>query len=85
MNKIFVIKDKKLDSYGRIIEARNEQEMIRSFTEMLNNPQHKDNNLVKHSQDFDLYEIGSVNTETAKITALDSPRHHFCLEDLKML
>lgn len=82
--KLFSIKDIKIDAWGPLFEARNANEVNRSLTALVNDEKQKENQLYKHPQDFELYEVGEKNEDTGVVTGLTSPKQHFCLGNLKI-
>lgn len=80
---LYSLKDKKLNTFGATIEAPNQEEWKKSYISLLRRADQKDNPIVAHAHDFDLYELGKVNKDTGTLIPHDSPLHCFCLEDLK--
>lgn len=81
--KLFALKDKKLDTYGVTVEAPSSEDWKKSYITLIRKKEHETNPIVAHAQDFDLYELGTVNKDSGKVIGHDSPIHCFCLEDLK--
>lgn len=80
---LYAVKDKKLETFLPTVECPNAEEWKKSYIQLARSDKHKENALVMHAQDFDLYQLGTVNKNNGKITGLDSPLHCFNLEDLK--
>ena len=81
--KLFAIKDIKIESFGPIFEAKNINEVNRSLTALVNDEKQKENQLCKHPQDFEVYEVGQKDPDSGVVTGLTSPKQHFCLAALK--
>lgn len=63
--KLFIacVRDRATDQFGNPMFLVNAGQAIRSFSDEINRAA-EDNQLHKHSEDFDLYELGSYDTET---------------------
>lgn len=61
--KIFTIRDRAIDAYGRPFFAPTAGAAIRSFGDELNR-QGEDNAMGHHADDYDLYAIGEYNDFT---------------------
>lgn len=63
--KIFSIKDRAIDAFMRPWYAQSTGQAVRMFQDEINNPQSE---MHKHADDYDLYELGDWNEETAEFT-----------------
>lgn len=70
MAKIYTVHDAKAAFYGQPFYARTNAEAIRSFTQLVNDPQHQ---IGAHHADFTLFELGEYNEQTGEITVLKAP------------
>lgn len=66
---IFAVKDRSVDAYQPTQCARSEMEAIRSFGDAIQNP--ASHVMHKHPDDFDLYQVGTFDDNTGKITPTD--------------
>lgn len=64
---IFAVKDRATDSFAQPMFLQTRNQAIRLFIDEVNRPA-QDNPLNKHPDDYDIYEIGSYDQETAIIT-----------------
>lgn len=69
---VISVRDSKAGVYGPLGLARTLGSAERDFKTLVNTPDTLPN---KNPEDFDLYEMGSYDDESGKITALDTPRH----------
>lgn len=69
--KIFSIKDHALDAYMRPWYAQSTGQAVRMFQDEINNPQSE---MHKHPDDYDLYELGDWDEETAEFKNLGTPK-----------
>lgn len=69
---IFAIRDRATDSFGNPMFLMAEGQALRSFTDEVNRAD-KDNQLYQHPDDFDLYTLGSFETNTGEFET-HSPR-----------
>lgn len=75
-------RDRKVDSFGQPIFAQSRGAAIRSFSDEINRAA-PENMLYQHPGDFDLYELGTYDTDTGKLTQHDAPVQIAIGEDLK--
>ena len=68
---VCAVKDRAVDAYNRPLYVPTVGVAIRSFTDECNK---KDSELHIHPEDYDLYEIGSWDDQTAIYSALEAPR-----------
>lgn len=66
--KMFTIKDRAADAFGAPVFFPSTGVAIRSFTDEVNRSE-GNNNLYLHPDDFDMYEIGDFDTDTAMFTS----------------
>lgn len=69
---LFCIRDAKAVNYGPPFCKGARGEAERDFTTLANDEQSQ---LSKYPEDFDLFEIGEYDTNTGKLTSLDTPKH----------
>lgn len=60
---VFAIRDRATDQFGNPMVLVNQGQAIRSFSDEVNRDA-ADNMLCKHSDDFDLYMLGSYNSDS---------------------
>jgi len=70
---MFSIRDSAADAYGRPFFMTSVGIAIRSFTDEINRVA-EDNQIYKHPEDFDLFELGEFDDETGRIVLLDVPK-----------
>lgn len=70
---IFSVKDRAADAFGRPLFVQSVGLAIRSFTDEVNR-QAEDNQMYNHSDDFDLYELGTYDDNTGIIVCHDQPK-----------
>lgn len=70
--KVVSVRDSKSGAFGPLGLARTLGSAERDFKTLVNTPDTLPN---RNPEDFDLYELGSYDDETGKITALDTPQH----------
>lgn len=68
---VCAVKDRAVNAYNRPIYVPTVGVAIRSFTDEVNR---KDSELQNHPEDYDLYEIGQWDDETAIYISLEAPR-----------
>jgi hypothetical protein len=68
---VCAVKDRAVDAFNRPLFVPTVGVAIRSFTDEVNR---KDSELATHPEDYDLYELGSWDDQTAKFTELEVPR-----------
>ena len=73
INVIVSVKDRAADAFGRPAFVPSIGLAIRSFSDEVNRDS-ADNQMFHHSDDFDLYELGSFDDSTGIITMLDVPK-----------
>lgn len=62
---VFTVRDRATDQFGTPMFMVNNGQAIRSFSDEINRAD-KDNQLFNHSEDFDLYRIGTFNTDSGE-------------------
>lgn len=67
------VRDRAADAYARPMFVPSVGIAIRSFSDEVNRKA-EDNQMYNHADDFDLYELGEYDDETAKFTILDTPK-----------
>lgn len=67
------IKDRAADAYGRPFYVPSVGVAIRSFQDEVNRAA-EDNQMFHHSDDFDLFELGSFDDATGMFDLFDSPK-----------
>lgn len=78
--KMFSVRDRAADMFGRPFFANTTGAAVRSFTDEINNAQSE---LAKHPEDYDLYEIGYFEDEFGTVTA-DTPKMVAIGKDIKV-
>lgn len=68
---VFSILDRATKLYGAPMTFLHQGIALRSFTDQINDPQ---SDLFRHPQDYDLYELGTFDSETASFVGLHSPK-----------
>lgn len=68
---VCAVKDRAVNAYNRPIYVPTVGVAIRSFTDEVNR---KDSELQNHPEDYDLYELGQWDDETAIYTPLEATR-----------
>jgi hypothetical protein len=71
--KVFALRDVKTASFGTPMFLITEAQAVRSVGDEVNSKD-KSNNLCSHSEDFELFSLGSFDTDTAKFELESSPR-----------
>lgn len=67
------VRDRAADAYARPMFVPSVGIAIRSFSDEVNRKA-EDNQMYNHADDFDLYELGEYDDETAKFMILDTPK-----------
>ena len=67
---VCAVKDRAVDAFNRPIYVPTIGVAIRSFTDEVNR---KDSELANHPEDYDLYELGTWDDQTAVYTPLEVP------------
>lgn len=80
--KMYSVKDVKAGSFGNPLTIDNEVTLKRALVPLLKNEQ-SNHDFAKYPEDFDVYEIGTFDSENAKIEMLPQPEHCFCLKTIK--
>lgn len=70
--KIFSVRDSKANAFLQPFFMNNQGTAIRAITDCANDPNHA---FFKHSNDYDLFQIGEFNEDDGKVIPLDSPLH----------
>lgn len=63
--RIFCVRDRQTDQYGTPMFLLSAGQAIRTFTDEINRKENG-NALNAHPEDYDLYEVGTWNTDEAK-------------------
>lgn len=69
---LFTIRDTKGEIYNKPFPQLTKNEALRTFADLAKDPQ---TNIAQHPEDYDLYYLGTYDTTTGKIEALESPAH----------
>ena len=72
--KIFSVFDSKVESYMTPFFMRHNGEAIRAFTQMVTDTSNPNNMAAKYPADFTLFELGSFDDSTGKISTLPTPK-----------
>jgi len=75
------VKDRALDAFNRPIYVPTIGVAIRSFNDEV---ERKDSEMANHPEDYDLYELGSWDDQTAQYTPLEVPRVITRAQDVKV-
>jgi len=70
---ICTVKDRAADAYGRPMFVPSAGVAIRSFSDEINR-NNAENQLFNHPDDFDLYELGEFDDNTALFTLHEQPK-----------
>jgi hypothetical protein len=70
---ICTVKDRAADAYGRPMFVPSAGVAIRSFSDEINR-NNAENQLYNHPDDFDLYELGEFDDNTAVFSLHDQPK-----------
>lgn len=68
--KAFTIYDSKIGAYGRPFMQISTGEALRTWHDLVNDPQHA---IHKHPEDFTLFELGSWSDEDGRFSNLAAP------------
>lgn len=69
MHNLYTVIDNKADMLiGGVLVRHNHQAAVRSFMDLAND---RETLVGQHTDDFDLYFVGTINDETGKIIATD--------------
>lgn len=68
---IYSVYDSKIGAYGQIFLQLSEGEALRSFTDIVNDPQSAFN---RHPEDYCLFEIGTWDYTEGKISCHNTPK-----------
>jgi hypothetical protein len=68
---VCAVKDRAVDAFNRPLYVPTIGVAMRSFNDECSN---KDSELFKHPEDYDFYELGQWDDQTAVYTALETPR-----------
>ncbi|WNK13736.1 MAG: nonstructural protein [Microvirus sp.] len=66
MKPVFAIKDRAVNNYGEPMAMPSEQHAVRWFRDIVNSDP-KDSAIARHPDDYDLYQVGEYNEETAAL------------------
>ncbi|WNK13072.1 MAG: nonstructural protein [Microvirus sp.] len=71
---IYTVRDAKGQLYGRPFYCHNIGHAIRGFSDQVNDPADGQNDLFKHTEDFELFELGTFDDNTALIETFPQPK-----------
>jgi len=71
---IYTVRDSAAQLYGRPFYCVNVGHAIRGFTDQVNSPGDGQNDLFNHSDDFELFELGTYDDENAGFSLLEQPK-----------
>ncbi len=80
---VFVVRDRAAAAYGVPFLHGNRGSAIRAFSDMINRVGETDM-ISKHPEDFDLFELGTYDDESAKYTLRETPHQVAIGKDLKV-
>lgn len=78
---VCAVKDRAIDAFNRPIYVPTIGVAIRSFNDEV---ARKDSEMANHPEDYDLYELGQWDDQTAIYTALEAPRVITRAQDVKI-
>lgn len=81
ISKIVVVRDRAIDSFGTPFFVQALGQAVRSFTDEVNRA---DSELGRHSEDYDLYEIGEFDSDTGAVNSMERPRMIAVGKDVKI-
>ena len=70
IENMFSIYDAKAENYGPPVRALNKATIIRTFTDLANNPQEE---IGEHPEDYTLFHLGTYDSTTGKFENLKAP------------
>lgn len=70
--KMFSIRDSKSEIFNSPFYAKTTSEAERSFRQLTNDPK---STISQFPEDFDLYEVGTYDDNSGKVSPLDTPHH----------
>lgn len=70
--KIYSIRDAKAEYFTQPFFKKTHGEAERDFTQLVNDDK---SSIAQFPEDFDLYYLGDYDTETGKMTPIDTPQH----------
>lgn len=79
---IVSVHDRAAAAYGRPIFTMTAGQAIRSFQDEINRP-HDQNEMHRHPEDFDLYELATFDDHNGKFTNLEEPKQLAIGKNLK--
>lgn len=79
--KLYSLRDRKQNTFKAPATSANIAVLTRDLTEVINN--NAESPLSKHSEDYELYEIGEFDEITGKITPSEHPDFILTLSELK--
>lgn len=77
MNKVFVVKDAKVEAYGTPFVAQATGAAIRSFSDEVNRTD-GESQVAKHPEDFTLFEIGEYDDQTGTMRLYEAKKALGC-------
>jgi hypothetical protein len=71
---MYTVRDSAGQLFGRPFYCHNVGHAVRGFTDQVNDPMDGQNDLFKHTADFELYELGTFDDNTALIETHPQPK-----------
>nr|QJB19066.1 MAG: nonstructural protein [Microvirus sp.] len=71
---MYTVRDSASQLFGRPFYCINAGHAIRGFSDQVNDPMDGQNDLFKHTADFELYELGTFDDSTGLMDLLDAPK-----------
>lgn len=71
---MYTVRDTATDLFGRPFYSINVGHAVRGFTDQVNDPADGQNDLFKHSEDFELYELGTYDDSDASFQLHQKPK-----------
>lgn len=79
---ILAVHDRAVDAFMTPMFMQSIGQAVRSFTDEVNRPA-EDNILYKHPEDYDLFELGTFDSNTGKFDMREDPRQVAIGKDLQ--
>jgi len=70
---VVAVHDRAADAFARPVFVQSVGQALRSFQDEINRPADQ-NEMNRHPEDFDLFELGSYDDSTGKLLSLDEPK-----------
>ena len=71
---MYTVRDSASQLFGRPFYCINVGHAVRGFTDQVNDPADGQNDLFKHPDDFELYEVGTFDDADASFDMYDKPK-----------